>query len=46
MGVKGLYSILTSEPNRFGNRFVSNEKADVDIYIDAPALMTALIAPT
>ena len=43
MGVKGLLSLLTSEPNRFGQRFISSKDVDYDIYIDAPALLYHLI---
>ncbi len=43
MGIKGLFSILSSEPNRFGQRFITNRSDDVDIYIDAPALLYHLL---
>ena len=43
MGVKGLYSIITSEPKRFGERLVFNQETNVDIYIDAPSLLHHLI---
>eukprot|EP00979_Chaetoceros_neogracilis_P009895 scaffold2284_cov234-Chaetoceros_neogracile.AAC.2 len=43
MGVKGLYSLISNEPTRFGGRILISQKTDVDIYIDAPALHHHLI---
>ena len=44
MGVKGLYTLLSNEPSRFGQRLlISQSTPDVDIYIDAPALHHHLI---
>lgn len=39
MGIKGLYSILISEPNRFGERLTLSPNSDIDIYIDAPSFL-------
>lgn len=44
MGVKGLYTLLSNEPSRFGQRLIiSHSTPDVEIYIDAPALHHHLI---
>ena len=44
MGVKGLFSVLKSEPSRFGRRFVSDQSVNVNVFIDAPALLYHLIS--
>ena len=38
MGVKGLYSLLANEPSRFGRQWSTDKDADIEIYVDAPAL--------
>eukprot|EP00957_Ditylum_brightwellii_P204028 15337279-Ditylum_brightwellii.AAC.1 len=44
MGIKGIYSLLQEDPNRFGSSFVasssssSSSSSNVILYIDGPAL--------
>ena len=44
MGLKGLYSVLSKEPNRFGSSWESNPLNAVDLYIDAPSLHHHLLS--
>lgn len=44
MGLKGLYSVLSNEPNRFGIPWESNPLKAIDLYIDAPSLHHHLLS--